>query len=101
MSSRIRPGLFALAAGLLVIGGIVVYLAPARADSGRGAEMKPTAQHLVTGNANAEQPKTMEEFLTAVTTDVDTYWTKQFKDSGLPEPKVTYAWIPAGASTSS
>ena len=28
----------------------------------------------------------MEQFLTAVTKDVDAYWTKTFKDSGLPEP---------------
>ena len=38
----------------------------------------------------------MEQFLTAVTKDVDTYWTQVFEDSGLPEPKVSYAWIPAG-----
>ena len=43
----------------------------------------------------------MEQFLTAVTQDVDTYWTKQFKDAGLPEPHVNYAWIPAGQTAAS
>ena len=43
----------------------------------------------------------MEQFLTSVTQDVDTYWTQQFKDSGLPEPRVTYAWIPAGQTAAS
>jgi predicted metalloprotease len=43
----------------------------------------------------------MEEFLTAVTQDVDRYWTAQFESAGLPEPRVTYAWIPAGMTTQS
>ena len=43
----------------------------------------------------------MEEFLTAVTEDVDRYWTAQFESAGLPEPRVTYAWIPAGMTTQS
>ena len=43
----------------------------------------------------------MEQFLTAVTKDVDAYWTKVFKDSGLPEPKVSYTWIPAGQTAAS
>ena len=30
----------------------------------------------------------MEEFLTGVTKQVDAYWTKDFKDTGLPEPRV-------------
>ena len=43
----------------------------------------------------------MEQFLTAVTKDVDAYWTKTFKDSGLPEPRVSYKWIPAGQTAAS
>jgi predicted metalloprotease len=43
----------------------------------------------------------MEEFLTAVTKDVDGYWTKVFKSSGLKEPRVGYTWIPAGQTASS
>ena len=43
----------------------------------------------------------MEQFLTSVTKDVDAYWTKEFKDSGLPEPRVSYDWIPAGQTSSS
>ena len=43
----------------------------------------------------------MEQFLTAVTKDVDAYWTKVFEDSGLPEPRVSYQWIPAGQTAAS
>ena len=43
----------------------------------------------------------MEQFLTAVTKDVDAYWTKTFKASGLPEPRVGYKWIPAGQTAAS
>ncbi len=43
----------------------------------------------------------MEQFLTAVTKDVDAYWTKAFKDSDLPEPRVSYKWIPAGQTAAS
>ena len=43
----------------------------------------------------------MEQFLTTVTKDVDTYWTSVFEDSGLSEPRVSYAWIPAGQTAAS
>jgi predicted metalloprotease len=43
----------------------------------------------------------MDQFLTAVTKDVDAYWTQVFKDSGLPEPRVSYDWIPAGQRAAS
>jgi hypothetical protein len=43
----------------------------------------------------------MEQFLTAVTEDVDAYWTKVFEASGLDEPRVTYNWIPAGRTAPS
>jgi predicted metalloprotease len=59
---------------------------------------------LVLGGAtykdNAD-PQTMDELLTAVTKDVDAYWTQQFEDAGLPEPRVGYAWIPAGQTAAS
>jgi uncharacterized protein len=47
------------------------------------------------------QSQTMEQFLTSVTKDVDAYWTKTFEDSGRPEPRVSYGWIPAGQAASS
>jgi uncharacterized protein len=62
---------------------------------------------LFAGPANAydepegSESQTMEQFLTSVTKDADTYWTKTFEASGLPEPRVSYAWIPAGQAASS
>ncbi len=62
---------------------------------------------LFVGSANAydepegSESQTMEQFLTSVTKDVDTYWTKALEDSGLPEPRVSYGWIPAGQAASS
>jgi predicted metalloprotease len=51
--------------------------------------------------AGGSEPQTMEQLLTTVTKDVDAYWTRTFEDSGLPEPRVSYAWIPAGQAASS
>ena len=59
------------------------------------------AHDLILGSKDSAQPKNMEQFLSAVTKDVDTYWTKTFKDSGLPEPRVSYEWIPAGQTAAS
>ena len=64
------------------------------------------AQHLGSAQAYEQpaadaQPQTMEQFLTTVTKDVDTYWTSVFEDSGLSEPRVSYAWIPAGQAAAS
>jgi uncharacterized protein len=62
---------------------------------------------LYAGSANAydepegTQSQTMEQFLTSVTKDADTYWTEQFAAAGLPEPRVSYGWIPAGQTASS
>ena len=104
MTSLIRPRSLAWAAVLVVALGVAwQHLGSAKADatpapaSGAGAG----AHNLILGSPDSEQPQTMEEFLTAVTQDVDTFWTKQFKDSGLPEPRVTYAWIPAGQTAAS
>jgi uncharacterized protein len=65
------------------------------------------AAWLLTSSANAydepegSQSQTMEQFLTSVTKDVDTYWTKTFEDAGLSEPRVSYGWIPAGRAVQS
>jgi predicted metalloprotease len=56
---------------------------------------------LILGSKDDAQPQNMADFVTAVTKDVDTYWTKTFKTSGLPEPRVSYRWIPAGQTAAS
>jgi uncharacterized protein len=101
LKSPIRPRLLLGAAVLpLAIGAAVLQLGPASAHE--TTKEKPTsAQSLVIGSNDTPQPQDMESFLTAVTKDVDTYWTKVFKDSDLPEPRVTYSWIPAGQSAAS
>jgi uncharacterized protein len=71
-------------AALLIVFGGALHFATARAD----------AQDI-----NSSQD--MEQFLTDVTTDVDSYWTKTFADAGLPEPHVNYTWIPEGQSVAS
>jgi uncharacterized protein len=70
-----RRRLLAAATLLLLLGGAWFALDPAQAD---------------------EPPQDMNGFLTSVTHDVDRYWTKVFADSGLPEPRVSSTWIPAG-----
>jgi uncharacterized protein len=65
------------------------------------ANASPGAESLSLPSQDGSQPQTMEAFLTGVTKDVDAYWTKEFKDSGLPEPKVSYKWIPAGQTAAS
>ena len=118
MSSLIRPRLFAVAALLAVLGGAWQYLGSANADdrtttansdpfatSTSNKKHKPAkrqgAHDLILGSKDSAQPQNMEQFLTAVTKDVDAYWTKVFKDSGLPEPRVSYTWIPAGQTAAS
>jgi len=95
----IRPRLLAAAAFLLLIGGAAYGLANATADDRTTATSEN--HNLIVGAKDSAQPQTMEQFLTAVTKDVDSYWTKTFKASGLPEPKVKYAWIPAGRTAAS
>jgi predicted metalloprotease len=90
MRSLIRPGLVLVA---LVVGG--VWLSSGTASAGG-------AHNLVLGDAGAgAESRTAEEFLTAVTKDVDAFWTRQFAEAGLDEPRVRYAWIPAGQTVSS
>ena len=101
-----RPRLLAGATLALALAGAIHYLGPARADERGGSavsELRPAdakASNLITGDAQS-QPQTMEEFLTDVTTDVDAYWEKVFQASGLPQPRVSYDWIPAGMTVAS
>ena len=119
MHALIRPRLLAaVAPALLVVGGASLYLSSAKAAPSksttqqvrkaqtRASALKAVpkgsrAENLILGSENSAQPDTMEQFLTAVTTDVDAYWTKVFEGSDLPEPKVRYAWIPAGQTAAS
>src|SRR3954454_24349110 len=86
-----------VAAATLVIAGVgaTCYLGAARAND---TPAQAPAQNLT---LNGRQPTTMNEFLTDVTKDVDDYWTGVFKTNGLKEPRVTYAWIPAGQTAAS
>jgi predicted metalloprotease len=103
MSSLIRLGLFAAAALLLL--GALQHLGSASANDKTsaltGLPDGTDAQSLVLGSKDGGQPQNVEQFLTAVTEDVDAYWTSVFEDSGLPEPRVGYHWIPAGQSAAS
>ena len=95
MNSLIRPALLAGAAVLLALAAATLPHGSAEADD------RPAARNLIIGSADSAQPQDMEQFLTAVTKDVDAYWTKTFADAGLPEPRVGYAWIPAGQTAAS
>jgi predicted metalloprotease len=55
----------------------------------------------VLSTPDGAQPESTGAFLTAVTTDVDAYWTRIFAGSDLPEPRVGYRWIPAGETAAS
>jgi uncharacterized protein len=115
LKSSIRPRLLAAAALLLVVGGAAYGLASANADdrttqttqttkTTKTTKTTPatrTGHGLILDKQDGAQPTTMAQFLTAVTEDVDAYWTKTFKASGLPEPKVSYRWIPAGQTVAS
>jgi predicted metalloprotease len=47
------------------------------------------------------QQEGMDEFLTTVLRNIDTYWTQTLKANGLPEPSVFYVWVPAGRQAQS
>ena len=81
----------------IVLAGAVLHLASARAQGGTAGHEPSAARSLVMH----DEPRDMDGFLTAVTTDVDRYWTKVFEGSGLPEPRVSYLWIPAGRTAAS
>ena len=100
MNALIRPRRIAGAALLLLaLGAVWQHLGSAKADE------RPPEQNLILGSQDGSQdgtePQTMEQFLTAVTQDVDGYWTQAFQDSGLSEPRVSYSWIPAGQTAAS
>jgi uncharacterized protein len=84
---------------LVALAGAAVHYGSARADERTSAPATTAAaQELTLGSS---QPRTMDDFLTGVLKDVDGYWTKQFADAGLPEPRVSYDWIQAGQSAQS
>ena len=96
-----------MAGSLAALAGAAYLMAGARTDDqavasphSRTPALAPAstspAHDLILGSKDSAQPKNMDEFLTAVTKDVDAYWTQVFKDSNLPEPRVSYDWIPAG-----
>jgi uncharacterized protein len=107
MPSLMRPGLLAGAGLLVALAGATHHLgsAHAAADHQRSPVLaRPAdsrAHDLILGSKDSAQPQNMDQFLTAVTKDVDAYWTQVFKDSGLPEPRVSYDWIPAGQTAAS
>src|SRR3954454_14253741 len=70
---------------LLLVGGAFLALGSGKAEAFKD-------------NSRSE---TMEQYLTSVTKDVDAYWTTVFKDSNLPEPRVSYDWLPVGQTESS
>jgi predicted metalloprotease len=42
------------------------------------------------------EPQTIDAFLTSVLKDIDGYWTKTLRANDLPEPRVSYYWVPPG-----
>ena len=84
-----RARLLAGATLVLALAGAWHYLGSARADEQAESKvtgLKPAPTHasnLITGSGDGTQPQTMEEFLTAATTDVDAYWEKVFETSDL------------------
>src|SRR4051812_41612381 len=83
-----------------VIGGVVgpAALAGAPLHPGPPPPAEAPPQPLPVGSS---QPRPMDDFPPGVPKDVDGYWTKQFADAGLPEPRVSYDWVPAGQSIQS
>ncbi len=43
-----------------------------------------------------EGEQSIEAFLTGVITDVDAYWTRTLRESGRPEPRVSYSFVDPG-----
>jgi predicted metalloprotease len=93
MSSLIRPR-------VLVIAGVVL-VALIGATQLRGGSARADEHGLTIGTQGSTQPQTMDEFLTAVTKDVDAYWTKVFAAQGLPEPRVSYRILKPGETADS
>jgi uncharacterized protein len=68
--------------------------------SAEGGTAAAGGSDLVLGSGG-NKPRTMDAFLSDVTSDVGSYWAKQFKASDLPTPTVKHRWIPAGQRVSS
>ena len=96
MRALLRPRRLAVAGVLLVLGAGVGAAQAGAFTTSDPLTGSDDAHGLILGSSDSAQPQNMEQFLTAVTKDVDTYWTKEFKDAGQAEPRVTYQWIPAG-----
>ena len=79
MTSRIRIRLAAASVLLLAAAAAWLTLGPSKASA-----------------LDGDRSQTADQFLTTVIQDVDSYWTKQFADAGLPEPRVGYQWVPSG-----
>ena len=47
------------------------------------------------GETDSDQ---IDRYMTRIIKDVDGYWTKTFAASDLPEPRVSYFWVPPGAA---
>jgi predicted metalloprotease len=91
MKTLIRPRLL-IAAGLVLAAVIGVTQ-----TSGTPAHAGDAQSLTVSGS----QPDTMNDFLAAVTQDVDAYWTKVFAANELPEPRVNYRILEPGQSVDS
>ena len=79
MTTRIRIRLAAATALLLAAAATWLAFGPTKAEA-----------------LDGDRSQTADQFLTTVIKDVDAYWTKQFADAGLPEPRVGYQWVPSG-----
>src|SRR5262245_9509098 len=91
MKTLIRPRLL-IAAGLALVALVVVTQ-----TRGTAAHADEPQSLTVSGS----QPQTMDQFLTAVTKDVDAYWTKVFASNGLGEPRVGYRILKPGETVDS
>jgi uncharacterized protein len=58
----------------------------------------PQAQHTspTVLSRGRHQPETIDAFLTDLLKDIDGYWTRTLRAADLPEPRVTYDWVPPG-----
>jgi predicted metalloprotease len=43
------------------------------------------------------EPGTIDDFMTRVLTNIDTYWTRTFAAADLPQPRVSFASLPPGS----
>ena len=84
MRALLRPRRLAVAGVLLVLGAGVGAAQAGAFTTSDPLTGSDDAHGLILGSSDSAQPQNMEQFLTAVTKDVDTYWTKEFKDAGQP-----------------